>query len=150
MIMKTSSCLYDIPILEENGTNFQTWKYWICTVLDIHELLNIAEGKEQHPSQILVTGMDNNATKAHAVQIKKIEDWDHHNKKAKAQITLTLSDIIAYGHEKNGLFIFDNITCLPEEHANIIILSDLKLVNDSVEEKMDKPPQKKSTGSLTM
>ena len=41
--------------------------------------------------------------------------------------------VIAYGHEENGLFIFDSTTCLPEEHANITILSDLELVNDSVE-----------------
>jgi len=47
------------------------------------------------------------------------------------------------------LFIFDDTTCLPEECANITILSDLELVNDSVEEKMDEPPQKKSIGSLT-
>jgi len=90
--MKTSSRLYDISILEENGTNFQTWKYWICTVLNIRGLLNIAEGKEQHPSQILVTGMGDDAAKAHAAQIEKIEDWDHRNKEAKTQITLTLSD----------------------------------------------------------
>jgi len=57
--------------------------------------------------------------------------------------------VIAYGHKENGLFIFDGTTCLPEEHANITILSDLELVNDSVEKKMDEPPQKKSTGSLT-
>ena len=63
--MKTSSCLYDIPILEENGTNFQTWKYQICTVLDIRGLLNIAEGKEQRPSQTLVTGMGDDTAKAH-------------------------------------------------------------------------------------
>ena len=48
------------------------------------------------------------------------------------------------------MFIFDGTTCLLEEHANITILNNLKLVNDSVEEKMDEPPQKKSTGSLTM
>ena len=57
--------------------------------------------------------------------------------------------VIAYGHEENGLFIFDSTTCLPEEHANITILNDFELLNDSVEEKMDEPPQKKSTGSLT-
>jgi len=57
--------------------------------------------------------------------------------------------VIAYGHKENSLFIFNSTTCLPEEHANVTILSDLKSVNDSVEEKMDKPPQKKSTGSLT-
>ena len=55
--------------------------------------------------------------------------------------------IIAYGHEENGLFIFDGTTCLPKEHANVTILSNLKSVNNSVEEKMDEPPQKKSTGS---
>jgi len=92
MTMKTSSCLYDIPILKENGPNFQTWKYQICTVLDICGLLNIAEGKKQRPSQILVTGMGDDATKAHAAQIEKIEDWDCHNKEAKAQITLILSN----------------------------------------------------------
>jgi len=86
MTTKTSNHLYNIPILEENGTNFQTWKYQICTVLDICELLNIAEGKEQCLSQILVTGMDNDAAKAYAVQIEKIEVWDHHNKEVKASL----------------------------------------------------------------
>jgi len=47
------------------------------------------------------------------------------------------------------LFIFDNTTCLPKECANITILSNLKLVNNSVEEKTDELPQKKSTDSLT-
>ena len=58
--------------------------------------------------------------------------------------------VIAYGHKENGLFIFNSTTYLPEECANITILSDLELVNDSIEEKMDKPPQKKSTGFLTI
>ena len=57
--------------------------------------------------------------------------------------------VITYGHEENSLFIFDSTTCLSKEYANITILSDLKLVNDSVKEKMDELPQKKSTGSLT-
>jgi len=48
------------------------------------------------------------------------------------------------------LFIFDGTTCLPKEHANVTILSNLKLVNDSIEEKMDKPSQKKFTGFLTI
>ena len=84
MTTKTSSCLYDIPILKENSTNFQTWKHLICTVLNICGLLNIAEGKEQHPLLILVTGIGDNATKAHAAQIEKIEDWDCCNKEMKA------------------------------------------------------------------
>ena len=111
--MKTSSHLYDIPILEENGINFQTWKYQICTVLDIHRLLNIAEGKEQRPSQILVTGMGDDATKVHAAQIEKIEDWDRHNKEAKAQITLTLSDEPLSGviHTMSAADAWDKLNC---------------------------------------
>ena len=92
MTMKTSSRLYNIPILKENGTNFQMWKYQICTVLDIHGLFNIAEEKEQYSSQILVTRTSNDTAKAHIIQIEKIEDWDCRNKEAKAQITLILSD----------------------------------------------------------
>jgi len=113
MTMKTSSHLYDIPILEENGTNFQMWKYRICTVLNIHGLLNIAEEKEQHPSQILVTGMGNNVTKAHAAQIEKIKDWDCHNKEAKAQITLTLSDESLSGviHAGSAADAWDKLNC---------------------------------------
>ena len=58
--------------------------------------------------------------------------------------------VIAYSHKENSLFIFDSTTCFPEKHANITILSNLKFVNDSIEEKMDEPPQKNSTGSLTI
>ena len=57
--------------------------------------------------------------------------------------------IIAYGHKENGLFIFDSTTCHLKEHANVTILSNLESVNNSVEEKTDELPQKKSTGSLT-
>ena len=56
--------------------------------------------------------------------------------------------VITYGHEENGLFIFNGTTCLPKECANVTILSDLKSVNDSIEENTDELPQKKSTGSL--
>ena len=37
-----------------------------------------------------------------------------------------------------------------KEYANITILSNLESVNDSIEEKMDEPPQKKSTSFLTI
>jgi len=111
--MKTSSHLYDIPILEENSTNFQMWKYQICTVLDICGLLNIAEEKEQRSSQILVTGMGDDAAKAHAAQIEKIEDWDRRNKEAKAQITLTLSDEPLSGviHTVSAANAWDKLNC---------------------------------------
>jgi len=76
-------------------------------------LLNIVEGKEQRPSQILVTGMGNNAAKAHAAQIEKIEDWNCHNKEAKAQITLTLSDEPLSGviHAVSAADAWDKLNC---------------------------------------
>ena len=72
-------------------------KYWICTILNICRLLNIAERKKQRLSQILVTRTGDDATKAYAVQIEKIEDWDRRNKETKTQITLTLSDELLSG-----------------------------------------------------
>jgi len=48
------------------------------------------------------------------------------------------------------LFIFDGTTYLPKECANVTILSNLESVNDSVKEKIDELPQKKSTGFLTI
>ena len=126
--MKTSGHLYDIPILKENGTNFQTWKYWICTVLNICGLLNIAEGKEQHPSQILVTGTSDNTAKAHSAQIEKIKDWDCHNKETKAQITLILSDKPLSGviHAGSATDAWDKLNCRYEGwgHQTIAQLID--------------------------
>jgi len=76
-------------------------------------LLNIAEEKEQHPSQILVTGMGDDATKAYAAQIEKIKDWDRCNKEAKAQITLTLSDEPLSGiiHAMSATDAWDKLNC---------------------------------------
>ena len=76
-------------------------------------MLNIAEEKEQHPSQILVTGMGNNTTKTHAAQIEKIKDWDCHNKEAKAQITLTLSNEPLSGviHAGSAADAWDKLNC---------------------------------------
>jgi len=63
MTTKSSSRLYNIPILEENGTNFQTQKYQIQTVLNIQGLLKIAEGKEQCSEPIMIIGTDESANK---------------------------------------------------------------------------------------
>jgi len=76
-------------------------------------LLNIAEGKEQCPSQILVTGTGDDAAKAHAAQIEKIKDWDHRNKEAKTQITLILSDKPFSGviHAVSAANAWDKLNC---------------------------------------
>ncbi|KAG2122751.1 hypothetical protein DEU56DRAFT_745798, partial [Suillus clintonianus] len=47
--MHASSRLYDVASLENDGSNFQTWKYRIMTVLDIRGLWEIANGTEKKP-----------------------------------------------------------------------------------------------------
>ena len=71
------------------------------------------------------------------------------NTRSAVEIDNSNGCFIAYGHKENSLFIFDGTTCLPKEHTNVTILSNLESVNDSVEEKINEPPQKKSTGFLT-
>jgi hypothetical protein len=74
---QASSRLYDIPSLENDGSNFQTWKYRIKTVLDIRGLWEIVSGAETKPDA------------SNAVQLV---DWQVRDKEARAQITLTLKD----------------------------------------------------------
>jgi len=46
---QASSRLYDVASLENDGSNFQTWKYRVTTVLDIRGLLEIVDGTEKKP-----------------------------------------------------------------------------------------------------
>ncbi|OCH83533.1 hypothetical protein OBBRIDRAFT_742992, partial [Obba rivulosa] len=45
----TSSCLYDVLLLEDDGSNFQTWKYCIKTVLQIRDLWTVVDGTDPKP-----------------------------------------------------------------------------------------------------
>ena len=62
---KLSNRLYDIPYLDDDGSNYQSWKYCVQTVLEIRGLWKAVEGMENDEM--------------------KIRD-------ARAQITLTLRD----------------------------------------------------------
>ncbi len=85
--ISASNRLYDIPSLENDGSNFQTWKYRISTVLDVRGLVNLVDGTEVVP--ILPDG----TKEADAAIIReKILDWQRHDKEARAQLTLTLKD----------------------------------------------------------
>ncbi|KIK72233.1 hypothetical protein PAXRUDRAFT_181098 [Paxillus rubicundulus Ve08.2h10] len=44
-----SSQLYDVPSLENDGTNFQNWKYRVSTVLNIRGLIGLINGTELKP-----------------------------------------------------------------------------------------------------
>ncbi|KAG0700626.1 hypothetical protein DFH29DRAFT_807354, partial [Suillus ampliporus] len=48
-VSQGSSRLYDIPSLEDDRSNFQTWKYRVMTVLEVHRLWTIADGTELWP-----------------------------------------------------------------------------------------------------
>ena len=72
-----SSRLYDIPALENDGSNFQTWKFRIQTVLEMRELLGYIDGSVTDPG---------------ASEVVKHAEYLQQDKAARAQLTLTLSD----------------------------------------------------------
>ena len=74
-----SNRLYNIPSLEDDAANFQTWKYRIETVLDIRGLLPIVDGSLTCPT---VTSPPS----------EELTRWLRMDKEAKAQICLTLKD----------------------------------------------------------
>ena len=79
-----SNRLYDIPSLENDGTNFQTWKYWISTVLRLRGLIGIVDGTIKRP---ILAQLANKSTNQ-----SDINDWDRCDMEAQAQLTLTLKD----------------------------------------------------------
>ncbi len=82
-----SNRLYDIPSLENDGNNFQVWKFRILMVLDVRGLLPLVNGTEIKPV------VDPKAKAEDiAAMTEKIADWDRRDKEARAQITLTLKD----------------------------------------------------------
>ncbi|KAG1866474.1 hypothetical protein C8R48DRAFT_564770, partial [Suillus tomentosus] len=46
---QASNRLYDIPSLENDGSNFQLWKYRVELILDLRGLWGIVEGSEKMP-----------------------------------------------------------------------------------------------------
>ncbi|KIK13649.1 hypothetical protein PISMIDRAFT_76563, partial [Pisolithus microcarpus 441] len=73
------SRLYDILSLENDGSNFQMWKYRINMILDVRGLWELVDGTQTTAPDVSV---DPNG---HA-------DWLARDKEAHAQITLTLKD----------------------------------------------------------
>lgn len=78
---KFSSRLYDVPRLDNDGKNFQTWKFRIMMVLDIRGLQDIVTGKEVEPP---IPEKDEDS--------KAYDNWVRKDKDARAQLTLTLED----------------------------------------------------------
>ncbi|KAJ8585024.1 hypothetical protein M405DRAFT_745951, partial [Rhizopogon salebrosus TDB-379] len=46
---QASTRLYDIPSLENDGSNFQTWKYRLMMILDVRGLWEIVDGSDKKP-----------------------------------------------------------------------------------------------------
>jgi len=57
-------CVYDIPHLDNMGSNYHDWKYKVSTVLHLRGLTGIAEGTEQCPPQTALDPKDQPATTA--------------------------------------------------------------------------------------
>ena len=72
-----SNRLYDIPLLENDAANFQTWKFQIETILDIQGLLSVIDGTLKCPMES---------------QSENYTLWKKLDKEVRAQICLTLKD----------------------------------------------------------
>jgi len=103
-----SNQLYDIPYLENNGTNFQTWKYQICTVLRLQGLMKIVDGTTKRLTLIQSANKSTNQL--------DIDDWDHHDMEAQAQLTLILKDEPLSGvlHATSAADIWNKLNCYYE------------------------------------
>ena len=75
-IPAASNHLYNIPSLENDGSNFATWKFHFMTVLDIRGLNPMVDGSCPCPNQ----------------STSEYSQWIQADKEAKAQICLTLKD----------------------------------------------------------
>ena len=73
-----SSRLYDIPSLDNDGTNFHMWKFRVQTVLGVQHLWSVVSGEDPKLDA--------------ATQPDKLEEWLVKDKEAHAQLTLTLKD----------------------------------------------------------
>jgi len=52
MPMQGSNKLYDVPYLEENGTNFTFWKYRVELILQLCNLWPLINGTNKAPTSV--------------------------------------------------------------------------------------------------
>ncbi|KAF5363875.1 hypothetical protein D9756_000060 [Leucocoprinus leucothites] len=98
-----SNRLYDIPSLENDGSNFQTWKFRIGTVLRLRGLMGIVGGTDKRPEPIRNADVIENQS--------AIDTWDRQDMEAKAQLTLTLKDEPLSGiiHSSTAADVWDKL-----------------------------------------
>jgi len=77
--------VYDIPHLDNTGSNYYDWKYKVSTVLYLRGLTGIAKGTKQCLPQTALDPKDQPATTA------AYEKWQACNYQVKAEITMNLS-----------------------------------------------------------
>jgi len=50
--------VYDIPALDDTGSNYDDWKYRITTVLKLRGLIGIVKGTERCPPEVATDPKD--------------------------------------------------------------------------------------------
>ena len=76
--------VYDIPALDDIGSNYDDWKFRISTVLKLRGLFGIVKGTEKCPPEVAMDPKDQ-------VTVTAANDrWQTRNYQALAEIILTL------------------------------------------------------------
>ena len=74
---------YNIPCLDDTGSNYDDWKFRVSTVLRLRGLMNIVKGIEKCPPEPARDSKDQDAL----IAFEKWESWNH---QTLAEITLIL------------------------------------------------------------
>jgi hypothetical protein len=69
---------YNVPFLDNNGSNYASWKFCIETTLDLHEIWSVVNGTSTKPDP--------------AMDPDRAEEWRWKNKEVFIQITMMLKD----------------------------------------------------------
>ena len=77
-VMSGSSCLYDIPSLDNDGTNFHMWKFRVQMVLGVRHLWSVISREDLRLDETM--------------HPDEHEEWMVKDKEAHAQLMLTLKD----------------------------------------------------------
>jgi LTR polyprotein gag-polypeptide-like protein len=70
--------LYDVPHLEDDGSNYASWKYHVQMDLNLRNLWGVVDGTEAKPEP--------------SASHEERKKWGRNDLEARAQITLTLKD----------------------------------------------------------
>ncbi|KAG8705258.1 hypothetical protein FRC08_001748 [Ceratobasidium sp. 394] len=86
----SSKKTYEIPLLKDDGSNYNAWKFRQTTVLRLRGLLGIVNGTDMLPDPL--TGADAKDVAKIKTYDNEVTKWKKRDEDAFAQVTLNMED----------------------------------------------------------